>query len=301
MYWIYLPLAALFTAASNLFIRLSVDKGGGAGDPFLIFRLLASAVVIALIALSSGFSIHYDTLVTLLGIAAGCLLGSLMWLTGRSLKYGGPGLTFMVINTACMAPPLVMALLFGPAFGHTYELKDALGALLMIGGIVIGTSRDNDDKINKSWFLWVSLTFLVHAIFLSYFQWRALLLKTGLPYSPYIPFQCSPDTSDCFGISLFLTAALFQLFLPRNQTRFNKADLWKFGVGGGLINGLGSYFMIKTTETALMPLEKSLLFPAYSILLIFLCNLWGHFLYQEKISWKGTALSSVGILVSCWP
>ncbi len=301
MYWLYLPLAALFTAFSNLFIRISVGRGGAAGDPFLIYRLLSSALVIVLIALSQGFPLYMDRLSSSLGIFAGSLLGSLMWLTGRSLKYGGPGLSFMVINTACMAPPLFMAILFGKEFGHVYEWKDALGALLMIGGIVVGSFREGDSKISRKWLYWISLTFIVHAVFLSYFQWRALLLKEGLPASPLLPFQCSPEGSDCFGIFLFLTAALFQLFLPRNQVVFKKSDLLLFGIGGGFINGLGSYFMIKTTESALLPVEKTLLFPAYSILLIFLCNLWGYFIYEEKISWKGTALSSIGILISCWP
>lgn len=296
MFWIYVFSTSLFIALSNLFIRKSVDAGGGAGDPYLMIRLFVSALFMVAIAIGTTGGFPLNIPMSFLGVIAGILLGTLMWLGGRSLKYGGPGFTFMVINSACIVPPIIMALLFGQKFGYQYQFLEGAGALLMIGGLWVGT-REEKGELARPWYKWVTLAFLVHATYLSYFQWRALTLKTDLPYSTFI-FQCSPEGSDCFGIALFVTATLFQLILPSNWQNATIKPLLIWGIGGGIINGMGSLAMLKATESAELAVEKSLLFPLYLILLTLFCNAWGAYFYKEKISTMSVVLLIAGICVS---
>ncbi len=299
---LYVVAASSFTALSNLFIRKSVDTNQEtSGDPFLMYRLFASALCILGIIFFNNGTIPFDTTMLFLGFIAGLALGVLMWITGLSVQKGPSALSFAILNSACILPPLVMALLFGAEFGHAYSWKHAAGALLVVIGIFWMSAQNQSQKTQKIWFLLISITFVIHALYLSFFQWRALLFKNDLPATTLIPTHCDPALSDCFTLMLFLTAALFQLFLGKKDALFPKSStgsLVKYGIVGGLINGVGGLFMLRATECAVSSSEKALLFPLYCVGLISLCNFWGKFLYKEKINWPASFLCFFGILIS---
>ncbi len=296
MFWVFVVLTSLFIALSNLFIRKSVDAGGGEGDPYLLERLAVSGVAISLIAIYNLGYFPFNLKMALLGILAGIMLGSLMWSTGRTLKFGPPGLSLMVINIACVAPPILMALAFGSAYGFDYTIYNLIGSAVIVAGMLLGSLHERFG-LSRNWLLWVGITFLLHSLYLTYFQYRSLLLKADPNSSPLL-FCCSPEGADIFGIALFAAAALYQLLLPRNRKEFSFTPFLIWGIGGGIINGLGSFFMLKSTEYAVTSTEKTLLFPIYLILLITFCNAWGRVLYGEKISWLSTAIIALGILIS---
>ena len=296
MFWVFVVLTSLFIALSNLFIRKSVDAGGGEGDPYLLERLAVSGVAISLIAIFNLGYFPFNLKMALLGVFAGIMLGSLMWSTGRTLKFGPPGLSLMVINAACVVPPLLMFFAFGATYGFDYSIYNLIGSAIIIVGMLLGSVHERFG-LSRNWMLWVGITFLLHSLYLTYFQYRSLLMKADPNSSPLL-FCCSPEGADIFGIALFASATLYQLLLPRNRKEFSLQPLLIWGIGGGVINGLGSFFMLKATESAFTANEKTLLFPIYLILLITFCNTWGKILYGEKISWLSTAVIAIGILIS---
>jgi hypothetical protein len=99
---------------------------------------------------------------------------------------------------------------------------------------------------------------------------------------------------------MFFTAGLLQLILT-SQKKFlsvqNIRPIGLYGVLGGVINGLAGYSMISATEHATAYWEKAILFPSFCVGLIFLCNLWGRWLYKERIPWRANALCWAGIAI----
>lgn len=269
------------------------------GDPFIYQRLLSSAFVIIAFDFYANGLMKFDTKMTLIGISGGLMLGSLMWVVSRAVQKGPAAFTFAVLNSACIVPPLVMAILFGEVFGHQYSLKNGLGGLIVVAGLLWMGLGSKEKRPSISWFYWLTLAFAIHVCYLSFFQWRALLFKIETPLTFLIPFRCDADSANCFTLWMFLTAATFQICLPKNVSniRLPKRNLLIFGICGGLINGIGSYFMLRSTVAAELPEEKALVFPLYCVLLITLCNLWGRLLYQEKINWYASGLTMFGIII----
>jgi hypothetical protein len=293
----YILLSSIFIAFSNLCIRKSIDAEQSAGDPYLLYRLLISGIVTGLFAFFYSTAFSFNPLMILLGTIAGVLLGLLMWLTGRALKHGSPGLSFAIINGACVMPPLIMALFFGAAYGHEITLRHVIGALcVMIGLFWASWERSS---INVMWLFLISSTFFVHTLYLTFFQWRALTLNPNLPPNTLIPFHTNPASADTFVLVMYITAGLLQYILPSSHRTMITAP-WSFiafGVIGGIVNGFGGFAMIKATEIASYSWEKALIFPLYVVCLILLCNIWASILYREKINWYANLVCFVGILI----
>ncbi|MCE5294714.1 MAG: hypothetical protein LLF94_08905 [Chlamydiales bacterium] len=68
----------------------------------------------------------------------------------------------------------------------------------------------------------------------------------------------------------------------------------RWGILGGLCNGACAFFFMEATSMA-TGVERTLIFPLFSISLIISCNLWAKALYQESIHWRANALCIVGI------
>lgn len=294
---LYILLSSSFIALSNLCIRKSIDAEQSAGDPYLLYRLLISGAVTGLFALLYSAAFSFSPLMIILGMVAGLLLGLLMWLTGRALKYGSPGLSFAIINGACVMPPLIMALLFGATYGHEFTLRHGLGAaLVLIGLLWAGWERSS---INFTWLLLITSTFIVHTLYLSFFQWRALTLNPDLPHCFLLPFHTDPASADTFTFVMFITAGLSQYIFPTAHRTTITAP-WSFllfGIIGGAINGVGGFAMVKATEVALGSWEKAFVFPLYAVSLIALCNIWAMLLYKEKVNWYANLVCCAGILI----
>jgi hypothetical protein len=234
-----------------------------------------------------------------LGVLSGLLLGTLMWTVSKALQNGPSGLTNAVINSACLAPAFILALMFGEEFGHTYNFWNGIGALGVIAGLLWMGWQANTAQRTHGWILWIVCGLSVHVLLLTFFQWKALLLKDGLPSSPFIPFQCDPACSNCFTLMMFLTASTLQFLLPGPKTSLRppKRALWLYGVLGGCVNGIGSVFTLLATESATSEWQKTILFPLYCVALITVCNLWASYLYREKINWPANAVCYIGILM----
>lgn len=68
------------------------------------------------------------------------------------------------------------------------------------------------------------------------------------------------------------------------------------GVMGGVANGVGTFLMIRSTEVA-TSLEQAMIFPLFSVTTILVCNLWGQWIYKERVNWKANAFCVLGVLV----
>lgn len=309
MTYFYIFLAGSFTALSNLFIRKSVEVSDAqGGDPFLMQRLAVSGIFIITITMFFQGYFPINFWMISLGITAGLMLGLLMWITGQAVDKGPSALSFAILNSACIVPPLFMALLFGNVYGYDYKLPQAGGALLVLSGILwMSVQKANVQKKEKSWGFWITLAFGIHALFLSFFQWRALLFNHEIPIGGLIPFHLNYEEGNCFTLLMFFTAAGLQLLLkrpslpsPSRPKIYTSRQLWIWGGLGGVINGVASFCTIKATEVASNSHEKSLIFPLFCVCLITLCNLWGRVLYREEIHWPGTILCFIGILVALY-
>lgn len=301
MAYLYVLSAGLLTAISNLFVRRSVDlyPQKNVGDPFVIQRLIGAACFALALILMSSKMVFFEKTMFALGCVGGLMLGSLMWTIGKTLKEGSSALSLAIINSACVIPPIVMALLFGTSYGHEYSLRNAVGAIVVLIGIFWMTSQESNQKFNRIWLFWVISGFTIHALFLIFFQWRALLFKMEYPLSWLLPFHCEQSNGECFTLALFMTAAASQLLFRKDSlsSQYLNRQSIQYGILGGMINGLGSFLLVKGTETAQQVTEKVWIFPLYCIGLIYFCSLWGKWLYQENIHWPATLTCLTGILI----
>ncbi len=59
----------------------------------------------------------------------------MMWVMGKALEQGPPGLTVAAMNSAAVVPAILMALLFGATYGATYSLANGIGSVLVVIGL----------------------------------------------------------------------------------------------------------------------------------------------------------------------
>lgn len=295
-YFFYIVLASVCIALANLCIRKSIEACASSADPFLITRFISSGIFVALYALCTT-GIVFDFTNLILGAFGGCFLGILLFVMGKTLAYGPASLSLAIINGASIIPPLMMALLFGSFYGHTYTIYNGLGSTLVIIGLVwAGWKQIN---VSKQWLFFVIITTTIHALFLTFFQWRALLLNPTFERCYTLPFYCNPAGATLFTISMFCSAAAIQLIIAQKRiTSCKPSAYYLFGIGGGFINGLGSLTTVRATEVAHAPWEKAILFPLYAVILIILCNCWAKILYKDTINWLAMITALIGIFIA---
>lgn len=299
---LYAVLAALITALANLLIRRGLDMVKGAeGDPFIAHRFLTAAIVTALVIYFRHDHVPLNYPMLFLGAVSGIVLGCLQYSIGRSLQYGPPALSFIVVSAACVIPPLLMFFVFGESFGHGYTLTNFLGSLCVVLGLFwMGKTQGATSMADsRLWLFWAALAFSAGIFYQISFQWRALMLKEGLPESTLLPFHMTPAEGECFLISMFISAALFQMFLPRSgkTTNIGAKPLLVCGIIGGILNGISGFILMRATEVATSDIEKAIVFPLFTVLLISMCNTWAQMLYQERVNWRANALCMAGIVI----
>lgn len=298
--FIYILASALLAAVSNLWVRKSIDVMHAQGDPFAVSRLLVTGVFIALAGIISSGNYAFDMSVLIIGSLSGIFLGLLMWAGARAVSAGPVGLSIAIVNSACIMPPLVMALLFGNKYGHTFTVTNALGNCLVLLGLFLASRSSTKGNYSTAWLIWIGVAFLVHVLLLSSLQWRALLLRPEIGLSKLIPFKLSQATADSFGLIMATVAALLLYALPikQSETKASWRTIAWYGILGGAINGIANYFTLKATEVAKLSWEKALIFPLYCVLLIAFCSVWSNKLYNEKIEWFALFLCFSGIALS---
>lgn len=296
--------SALITALANLLIRRGLDVAPKAsGDPFISQRFFTAALMVLFVILWQHGSIPIDPNMLLVGIAGGLALGALQFTIGRCLFYGPPALSFIFVSAACVIPPIIMFFIFGEDFGHGYTLYNLLGSILVLAGLYwMAQSQGFATKDTfKKWCFWAFIAFLCGVLHQLVLQWRALLLKPELPPSALIPFHVGAAESDFYMVTALCTAALCQMLFQKpaatTAATTDRKQTLICGIGGGLLNGLSTYLMILGTEWAKTDLEKAMIFPIFTVLLITTCNIWAKMLYKEKVNWPANAVCMTGILV----
>ncbi|MCH9611219.1 MAG: hypothetical protein S4CHLAM81_14040 [Chlamydiales bacterium] len=289
-------LAALLASASNLFMRLSIGKGGSS-RAYLVVQLSFSFLVMILLnpVRTMDFAPNLPSIV--LGLIGGVLLGAVMWSLGKSLETGPPGLSLAIINTSSIMPAIMLVMLFGPQYGHGYTVMNGIGSLLVAAGIIwAGWTRDQKNS-SKVWLIFVSAVFIFHTLYLIYLQWWAMLLTSELPLSRLLPFHVEPLHIAWFMPAIFLSAAIFQwVIYLRHEDRMPRGEEVRFGLLGGLTNGACAFFLIMAPQVA-SAWQNAMLFPIFSVGIIVLCNVWAKVLYKEKVNWLANGVCTIGLLL----
>jgi uncharacterized membrane protein len=294
---LYAFLAALFAAISNFCLRKSIDAGGSS-KAYLVVQLTFSFVIMVLMNPVRTQDFGYNGASVILGLCGGVLLGLLMWGLGKTLEKGPPGLSFAVLNTSSIMPAILLFLLFGTSFGHSYDVANGIGSFLVTLGLFWAgwTSEKSPHKI--AWMCFAVLIFLVHTFFLVFLQWWAMILKTDLPPSRFLPFHLSSDHIQWFMPAIFFVAALIQwvIFLASRHP-LPKSSEFTYGIFGGLCQGACTFFLILAPQVA-ADWQNALIFPLFSVGVIILSNAWAQLFYKERVNWLANLLCLGGLLVS---
>lgn len=296
---IFVLISSLCAAGVNLCLRKTSDgKRSSQGYLALYFFIsLAIPFILGKVEFNS-FSIIMSTA----GLFTGSLNFIMMRFLARSLRLGPSGLSFAFQNSSCVLPPVILFFLFGSPFGFDLNVYSITGLSLIVLGLFVSSwmQKEGDPSHRKTFFKWIILAisvFLLQGLVLTLLQWRCLL--TSFPEShALIPWTCSLEESTWFMPSFFIVPTLFQLFFFINEERRWLTSRETFlGITGGVLNGISMISLLFATQIA-SPSEKIILFPVMSVAIIFLCNLWAIFLYQEKVSWLGLIFCFLGILIS---
>jgi hypothetical protein len=289
-------IAGMFLSLTNLTTRKGVDVGGSAKGYF-VFQM-ASAFLFAILlgpVRAGDYSIPLST--ALFGSFTGIVLSIMLFSLGRAVEKGPPGLTFAILNSATVMPGLAMALIFGASLGFIYNGWHALGSVLVLSGLFWAGKGLQGMKEMKFWLFFSGVMFFFHALILSLFQWRAMLMNLPHPGELVSFFTVDEIRSEWFTPFMFLSSGLVQLFIYlRSNPGKPKAGEILYGFTGGVFNLLCTVFIIAATVKA-SPIENAIIFPIYSVSAIILTNLWGQKLYEEKVNWIACQVCAIGLIV----
>lgn len=293
---IFMLFAAGFAALSNYFMRRSIDAGGTT-RAYLAIQMAVALLIVLLLGPAKNPGTSVNLPIALLGMVSGLLLALMLYMLGKALEKGPPGLTFSILSSATVMPSVVLAIIYGAGLGCNYTVAHGIGSLLVILGLFWAGKGLSGMQDKRRWIQFSALMFFLHVALLVIFQWKGILTNLPAPEIVASAFTKEVVTSQWYLPSLYLTAMLFQLVIYfRNETRWPNPKEWVCGVGGGFGNGLCTYLMMLGTETAL-PMERAVMFPLFSIGTIIFSNLWSQLLYREKVHWKAAQLCVLGILV----
>ena len=285
-------LAGAFVALSNLFMRKSIDSGGTTKG-FLVFQMLASFVISLFLEPIRTGNFSWNAPVATMGILAGLLLAFMLISLGKALEKGPPGFTFSILCSSTVMPAVVMALLFDFA----YTPWHAAGSLLVLGGLFWAGKGLLAMQDLKRWIFFSASMFVLHVALLVLFQYRALLLSLAHPEEIASLFTAEKLKSGWFLPLMFLSSGIVQLyvFLTTEKRKPSFKEVL-YGILGGNVNGIGTFFLVIATQTA-TALESALIFPMYSVATIVLSNFWGERLYKERVNWRACQVCAIGLII----
>lgn len=289
-------IASLFVAASNFCMRRSIDSGGSS-KAFLMIQLSIVFLVAVLLNPVRTGDYQISECMIYFGLAGGIILAIMMVCLGKSLETGPPGLTFAALNSSTVMPMVLMVFLFGAPFGYVYTLFNGLGSIMVILGLFWAGWAARSTERKMRWVALVVGAFVMHTLFLIIMQWRALFINFPGENGLFLNFDVADARSQWFMPAVFFAAALVQILVyVCTQKRLPNRYETFYGILGGITNGVGTFFMIWSTEVS-SPLEHAMIFPIFSVAVILSCNLWGQWLYKEKVNWLANGLCVLGILV----
>lgn len=296
MTFLVLLLAAGAGAFFHFAFRKSLD-GGGRSSIFQLIQCFFAFLIVTLINVKASNFSQFDFTTINLGFFEGLLYIGMMLALGTAFKKGPPGLTVATLNSASVIPAILMALFFGISFGHGYTLYNGLGSFLVVLGLFLAAKSNSGNMGNlKIWAICAALGFAAHSIYLSIFQWRALLLRFETPL-PHFNLSVSPEGAHWFQSFIFLSAFLILglSYLFKDRSPIQKRELF-WGMMGGLGNGLCTFSLVFASEIATKG-EKAMIFPISGVLSILLCSIWGKMLYKEKVDWRALGICLSGLVV----
>ncbi len=296
-------LAALFVAISNWCMRKSIDAGGSS-KAFLVIQLTIVFIVAILLNPVRTGVYAWSNCMAAFGLSGGIVLGAMMAALGKSVEKGPPGLSFAILSSATVMPAIVMALFFGSGFGYIYHWWNGIGSIIVVAGLFwAGFQTASRSDQMKKWLLFAAAAFVLHVIFLVFMQWRALFINFPGENGLFLSFDVEDALSQWYMPMVFLAASVMQIVnYASSEKKLPKKKEYLFGTIGGIANGTGTFFMIRATEVS-STWEHAAIFPLFSVSLIIFCNLWGQWLYREKVNWWASALCLLGILIGTldWP
>ncbi len=289
-------ISSFFAASYNFCMRRSLGALHSTKSFLMIELWVASFCSIMIHPLRTGI-LYWNEPILYFGGAVGLVFGAMLYFLGRAMEYGPSGLTIAGLNASNVLPSIVMFLFFGPSLGFGYTRFHLAGSLLVLIGILWASSHVGKKEHKIAWALYASMAFFLHVLFLVAMQWRALMIQ--LPdYST--AFRVLPQqlaANPWFTPSMYMSAAILHtvIFIRSGKRSLSPFD-WKIGIMGGGLNALYAFFLVVSAEKASL-FEHTMLFPLFSVITIFLCNLWGKWFYQEKVHWKACHLSFLGIVI----
>ena len=223
--------ASCFTSLSNFCMRRSIDSGG-TSKAYLMIQLSFATIVALLIGPIRTQEFAINGGIAFLGLGAGLVLGFMFLTLGRALEQGPPGLTFAILNASTVMPAIVMATLFGAAFGYIYTPWHAIGSFLVLAGLFWAGRGLEGLKDKRSWLLFATLTFACHLIFLIVMQWRALVLNWPKPEELGSIFSSKQMASQWF-MPLYLSRCRFGSdrglsFIGKASAERSRMFLWLY-------------------------------------------------------------------------
>ncbi|HSW72878.1 MAG TPA: hypothetical protein VLG44_05690 [Chlamydiales bacterium] len=286
--------ASFFCTLSNYCIRKSQDHGGTSQTAIMIQMIAAFIMMVFLnpIRMNSYF---ITPSVVILGLIAGGVLGTMLYFIGKALEKGPAGLTFAAISAATALPSIFLFFAVGELFQLEYHFWNGLGSLMVIAGLFWAASQYTQVKEMKKWLLFAMTAFSLHIVFLVLISVRSLAMNFPQLQVPFFPAE--ELQSLWFMPMIYLASALLQVhaFYKQEKRSISRWE-WIYGLIGGFANGCSTFFVIKSSEYA-SPLERAMIFPIFSVLVMVFCYAWGQKLYQEKVNWKACNLSVLGLII----
>jgi len=289
-------LAGAIGALSNLFVRKSMDEGRTARG-FLVFQMAGAFLFsIFLGPLRSG-DYTFNLSIACFGLISGTILACMLFFLGKALEQGPPGFTFSILNAGNVMPAIVMWVLFSSTGNFNYTVWHGLGSLFVLGGLFWAGKGLTGMQDQGKWVLFSAAMFFLQVALLSLFQWRAFLLNISHIEEVVSFFTSEQVQSQWFLPFMFLGAAFLQaiIYLLTEKRRFHSKEISQ-GLLGGVVNSLGVFFLICSTEMA-SPLQNAMIFPISSVTTIVLSNFWGQKLYAEDVNWKACQFCVLGLIL----
>jgi hypothetical protein len=289
-------IASVFVAAGNLCFRRSIDSGGTTKAYIMIQLFLSFLIAILLGPVRTGQYV-WSPCMAGFGLAAGIVLAGMTVSLGKALETGPAGLTFSILNSSTVMPMVVMVVLFGTKFGYTYTLTNGLGSIIVLAGLFWAGWETMRSGKKYKWFAFALAAFILHVIVLVFMQWRALFINFPGENGLFLSFDTDDAINQWFMPMMFFGASAVQfLIYTTSLNRLPNKQETRYGLLGGISQGVGTFFMIWATEVS-TTFQHAMIFPIFAVTIIILCNIWGQWLYREKINWKASILCVAGILI----
>lgn len=288
-------LAGLCVAIANLCMRKSLDVGRNTNG-YLLLRLFTACLLAVFINPVAHEAYSIDATTAFLGLFAGLFLAIVMIAMGQAMATGPAGLSVAFINSSSVVPPALLAWIFGAHLGFIYGFREIFGSALVVIGLFWASTTTLKTKKPTAWAKAICLVFFAHVLLLMTFQYRSLLLRVDTPIDGFlIHGHINMSQSYWFLPLMFGVAFLIQLRFCLKEARFPNWKEAGLGIIGGILNGLSVVFINEAAQVSIGSNQIALIFPLYSVSILFICSLWSQYLYKESIKWMAIAMAIVGI------